>query len=214
MHQGEQPIAILRLEGRFVGIEERPLGRWRRRSDRGGSQQDGRDIRKRPSCAHQKCPASQDRFPIQHIPHLQAREAASSRRRAGLLPRPTGLARKPRPRGHSEGEISAMQCVYRFGEGRAEGRAEMRDLLGGKGANLAEMCNLGLPVPPGFTITTEVCDYFYKNGRKYPPDLIAAVDAALAEMARLTGRKFGDNARPLLVSVRSGARAPMPGMMD
>src|SRR5436853_26700 len=107
-----------------------------------------------------------------------------------------------------------MQWVYRFGEGRAEGRADMRDLLGGKGANLAEMCNLGLPVPPGFTITTEVCDYFYKNGRKYPPDLAAAVDAALAEMGQLTGHKFGDNNRPLLVSVRSGARASMPGMMD
>src|SRR3954463_1383629 len=107
-----------------------------------------------------------------------------------------------------------MQWVYRFGEGRAEGRADMRDLLGGKGANLAEMCNLGLPVPPGFTITTEVCDYFYKNGRKYPAELTAAVDAGLAEMGRQTGRKFGDSARPLLVSVRSGARASMPGMMD
>jgi pyruvate,orthophosphate dikinase len=107
-----------------------------------------------------------------------------------------------------------MQWVYRFGEGRAEGRADMRDLLGGKGANLAEMCNLGLPVPPGFTITTEVCDYFYKNGRKYPSDLAAAVDDALAEMGRTTGRKFGDDKHPLLVSVRSGARASMPGMMD
>jgi pyruvate,orthophosphate dikinase len=107
-----------------------------------------------------------------------------------------------------------MQWVYRFGEGRAEGRAEMRDLLGGKGANLAEMCSLGLPVPPGFTITTEVCDYFYKNGRKYPADLTAQVEGALVEMGRLTGRKFGDNQRPLLVSVRSGARASMPGMMD
>ncbi len=107
-----------------------------------------------------------------------------------------------------------MQWVYRFSEGRAEGRADMRDLLGGKGANLAEMCNLGLPVPPGFTITTEVCDYFYKNGRKYPPELVTAVDAALDEMGKLTGRKFGDDQRPLLVSVRSGARASMPGMMD
>src|SRR5436190_17742398 len=106
------------------------------------------------------------------------------------------------------------KCVYSFGEGRAEGRADMRDLLGGKGANLAEMCNLGLPVPPGFTITTEVCDYFYKNGQKYPAELTSAVDAALGEMGRLTGRKFGDDARPLLVSVRSGARASMPGMMD
>src|SRR5215210_6711984 len=107
-----------------------------------------------------------------------------------------------------------MQWVYRFGEGRAEGRADMRELLGGKGANLAEMCNLGLPVPPGFTITTEVCATFYKNERKFPPDLAGQVDAGLAEMGKLTGRKFGDDSRPLLVSVRSGARASMPGMMD
>ena len=107
-----------------------------------------------------------------------------------------------------------MQWVYRFGEGRAEGRADMRELLGGKGANLAEMCNLGLPVPPGFTITTEVCDAFYKNGRQFPADLAGQVDAALAEMGRLTGRTFADDQRPLLVSVRSGARASMPGMMD
>jgi pyruvate,orthophosphate dikinase len=104
--------------------------------------------------------------------------------------------------------------VYGFGDGKAEGRAEMRDLLGGKGANLAEMSNLGLPVPPGFTITTEVCTYFYDHERSYPPELAAEVDKALAEVGRLTGRSFGDAKRPLLVSVRSGARASMPGMMD
>jgi pyruvate,orthophosphate dikinase len=104
--------------------------------------------------------------------------------------------------------------VYGFGDGGAEGRAEMRNLLGGKGANLAEMCNLGLPVPPGFTITTEVCDYFYKNDRKYPNDLERQVDDALVAMAKATGREFGDASQPLLVSVRSGARASMPGMMD
>ncbi|MBS7702342.1 pyruvate, phosphate dikinase [Chelatococcus asaccharovorans] len=104
--------------------------------------------------------------------------------------------------------------VYTFGDGRAEGEAGMKNLLGGKGANLAEMSNLGLPVPPGFTITTEVCTYFYENGQSYPPDLAAAVDAALAHVGGLTAKTFGDEANPLLVSVRSGARASMPGMMD
>ena len=104
--------------------------------------------------------------------------------------------------------------VYAFGDGRAEGRAGMRNLLGGKGANLAEMSNLGLPVPPGFTITTEVCTHYYANGKSYPATLSGEVDAALAEVSRMTGRAFGDDRNPLLVSVRSGARASMPGMMD
>ncbi|ACL57800.1 pyruvate, phosphate dikinase [Methylobacterium nodulans] len=104
--------------------------------------------------------------------------------------------------------------VYTFGDGKAEGQSSMRNLLGGKGANLAEMSNLGLPVPPGFTITTEVCTYFYDHGRQYPPDLKDQVDAALDAVGRLTGRRFGDSETPLLVSVRSGARASMPGMMD
>jgi len=104
--------------------------------------------------------------------------------------------------------------VYSFGGGNAEGKSGMRDLLGGKGANLAEMANLGLPVPPGFTITTEVCTFFYDGGQTYPPDLAPAVDAALAQVGVLTSRVFGDEQNPLLVSVRSGARASMPGMMD
>ncbi len=104
--------------------------------------------------------------------------------------------------------------VYSFGEGKAEGRAEMKNLLGGKGANLAEMSNLGLPVPPGFTITTEVCTYFYANGRQYPPELAASVADALAAVETIVGATFGDAENPLLVSVRSGARASMPGMMD
>ena len=106
------------------------------------------------------------------------------------------------------------QWVYRFGDGGAGGDASMKNLLGGKGANLAEMSNLGLPVPPGFTISTEVCTYFYDHGQNYPADLTAAVDAALAHVGTLTGKKFGDSQEPLLVSVRSGARASMPGMMD
>src|SRR5882757_8964556 len=104
--------------------------------------------------------------------------------------------------------------VYGFGDGRAEGEQGMRNLLGGKGANLAEMSNIGLPVPPGFTITTEVCTYYYAEGRKYPPELAGQVEAALAAVGRITGKTFGDPANPLLVSVRSGARASMPGMMD
>ncbi len=104
--------------------------------------------------------------------------------------------------------------VYTFGDGKAEGASEMRNLLGGKGANLAEMSNLGLPVPPGFTITTEVCTWFYANGRRYPAELAGQVDAALEYIGKLAGHTFGDAANPLLVSVRSGARASMPGMMD
>jgi len=104
--------------------------------------------------------------------------------------------------------------VYSFSAERAEGRGEMKNLLGGKGANLHEMASLRLPVPPGFTITTEVCSFFYANGKTYPPDLGPQVDAAVTEVGRLTGRAFGDAANPLLVSVRSGARASMPGMMD
>src|SRR3954465_1122422 len=101
-----------------------------------------------------------------------------------------------------------------FGDGAAEGKADMKNLLGGKGANLAEMANLGLPVPPGFTISTEVCTYFYANTKTYPKELETQVKDALDHVARITGKKFGDPKNPLLVSVRSGARASMPGMMD
>jgi len=104
--------------------------------------------------------------------------------------------------------------VYRFGDGAAEGRADMKNLLGGKGAGLAEMSNLGLPVPPGFTITTEVCTYFYAQGKSYPAELRDQVADGLAALERSLGARFGDANNPLLVSVRSGARVSMPGMMD
>ena len=104
--------------------------------------------------------------------------------------------------------------VYRFGDGAAEGRADMKNLLGGKGAGLAEMSNLGLPVPPGFTITTEVCTYFYAHEKSYPTDLRDKVADGLAALERSLGARFGDANNPLLVSVRSGARVSMPGMMD
>ncbi|HEV2965998.1 MAG TPA: pyruvate, phosphate dikinase, partial [Chthoniobacterales bacterium] len=104
--------------------------------------------------------------------------------------------------------------VYYFGDGQADGTGKMKPLLGGKGANLAEMTRIGLPVPPGFTITTEVCSYFYAHNRSYPPQLKAEVEAALAKVEKSVGKKLGDKDQPLLVSVRSGARDSMPGMMD
>ncbi len=104
--------------------------------------------------------------------------------------------------------------VYSFGNGEAEGAADMRNLLGGKGANLAEMSSLGLPVPPGFTITTDVCTWYYEHGKTYPDELKSQVAEALEKVGAATGRSFGDAERPLLVSVRSGARVSMPGMMD
>ncbi|GMT47748.1 MAG: pyruvate, phosphate dikinase [bacterium] len=108
----------------------------------------------------------------------------------------------------------AKKYVYFFGNGKADGRSDMKNLLGGKGANLAEMTNLGIPVPPGFTITTEVCTLYYKNNRKYPRELKKQIDEALARVEKIMGRKFGNPNNPLLVSVRSGARTSMPGMME
>ncbi|MEA2980222.1 MAG: pyruvate, orthophosphate dikinase, partial [Alphaproteobacteria bacterium] len=136
-------------------------------------------------------------------PKSKARKSAKTR--AKPAGRAAASAGKSGPKG---------QWVYTFGGGKAQGRSGMKDLLGGKGANLAEMANLGLPVPPGFTITTAVCTHYYANDKKYPKDLERQVDAGLAHVARITGRRFGDRANPLLVSVRSGARASMPGMMD
>src|SRR5438067_9508827 len=104
--------------------------------------------------------------------------------------------------------------VYFFGSGKAEGRADMKNLLGGKGANLAEMTNIGLPVPAGFTLTTEVCTYYYAHEHAYPPELKAQVDEAMRKTEQVMGAKFGDPKNPLLVSCRSGARVSMPGMMD
>jgi len=110
--------------------------------------------------------------------------------------------------------MSNKQWIYGFGAGESAGDASMKTLLGGKGANLAEMSKLGLPVPPGFTVTTEVCTHYYDNGRTYPADLDAQFNAALAALEKKAGKTFGDPGNPLLVSVRSGARASMPGMMD
>src|SRR4249920_3754674 len=120
------------------------------------------------------------------------------------------LQRKPK----AAAGLTKGKWVYGFGDGRAEGKASMRNLLGGKGAGLAEMANLGLPVPPGFTITTDVCTYYYGHERQYPKDLSAQVEKALVLVGRIAGKTFGDKSNPLLVSVRSGGRASMPGMMD
>ncbi|MEM9233956.1 MAG: pyruvate, phosphate dikinase, partial [Pseudomonadota bacterium] len=106
------------------------------------------------------------------------------------------------------------QYIYNFGDGSADGRTDMKNLLGGKGANLAEMASLGLPVPPGFTITTEVCTAFYKNNQQHPDGLADQVKTAIERIETVVDKKFGDTSNPLLVSVRSGARASMPGMMD
>ena len=136
-----------------------------------------------------------------------------------------GSERRPEPEqapagknGTAKEEKAAVRpgqrWVYRFGAGTADGSAAMRDLLGGKGANLAEMSNLGLPVPPGFTISTEMCAAYNENGKQFPDGLKAEVDDALAAIAQAVGATFGDPDNPLLVSVRSGSRASMPGMMD
>lgn len=110
--------------------------------------------------------------------------------------------------------MAERKYVYFFGGGKADGRTDMKELLGGKGANLAEMTNIGLPVPAGFTLTTEVCTYFYDNNRTYPPELKAEVEIALRKTEEVMGAKLGDPKNPLLVSCRSGARDSMPGMMD
>src|SRR6266540_2106967 len=142
---------------------------------------------------------------------------STSRRRLNRKSARPASGRKPAARGRAIAPKAASgesKWVSSFGNGKAEGRADMRNLLGGKGAGLAEMANLGLPVPPGFTITTAVCSHYYENGKTYPKDLEKQVAAALAEVGRITSRMFGDSDNPLLVSVRSGARASMPGMMD
>ena len=147
---------------------------------------------------------------------------STSRRIKSISKRPAGKAapRKPAapakapPKKPSAKAPAKSKWVFGFGNGKAEGRADMRNLLGGKGAGLAEMANLGLPVPAGFTITTAVCTHYYENGNAYPKNLQEQVRAALAQVGRITGKTFGDGDNPLLVSVRSGARASMPGMMD
>ncbi|HEX3502633.1 MAG TPA: pyruvate, phosphate dikinase [Xanthobacteraceae bacterium] len=156
------------------------------------------------------------RKPVKNAPAASARKAAKPVARSAAksaAKSTTKFAAKPAAKAAASSPRKG-KWVYAFGGGKAEGRAAMRNLLGGKGAGLAEMAHLGLPVPPGFTITTDVCTYFYDHGKTYPKDLKAQVEASLAAVGRITGKKFGDAKNPLLVSVRSGARASMPGMMD
>src|SRR5438477_2995659 len=136
---------------------------------------------------------------------------AAGRKRIRRMPKRLRLRARRRARGR---KMKTLRYVYYFGNGHADGTGTMKPLLGGKGANLHEMTRIGLPVPPGFTLTTEVCSYFYDHNRAYPPQLEAQVGAAMTKVEKSTGKKFGDQERPLLVSVRSGARDSMPGMMD
>src|SRR5438477_1706136 len=145
------------------------------------------------------------------VRRVAKRKQRSTRRRSPRRP----TARQASKRGSGLGVSKKTPgYVYYFGDGRADGAGNMKPLLGGKGANLAEMTRIGLPVPPGLTITTEVCTYFYEHRRTYPPQLEAQVTAALTEVEKSVDKKLGDKERPLLVSVRSGARDSMPGMMD
>jgi len=141
-----------------------------------------------------------------------AKKRKSTSRRSTRLHKVTARQASTRPR--TPKKSTKPKYVYYFGDGHADGSGKMKPLLGGKGANLAEMTRIGLPVPPGFTLTTEVCSYFYAHNRSYPPQLKAEVEAALAKVEKSVGKKLGDKDRPLLVSVRSGARDSMPGMMD
>jgi pyruvate,orthophosphate dikinase len=133
----------------------------------------------------------------------------SARRREGIASAPIFSFSNEEPE-----ESSVKKYVYFFGAGKAEGDGEMKDLLGGKGAGLAEMTRIGLPVPAGFTITTETCDYYLKHARKYPPELRKQVEANLKRLEKATGKRLGDPKDPLLVSVRSGSARSMPGMME
>jgi pyruvate, orthophosphate dikinase len=143
-----------------------------------------------------------------------APSARKALKKAAAKPVAKVAAKKAAVRKPAVEAVKSGKWVYTFGDGKAEGKAGLRDLLGGKGANLAEMANLGLPVPPGFTIPTSVCTYFYAHDKSYPAALKAQVEKALDHVGKLTGKAFGDSKNPLLVSVRSGGRASMPGMMD
>ena len=159
-----------------------------------------------------KVPASK-KTAVKSKPSAQARKAPPAAARSAAKKAAARPAKKPAAKA-AAAPIKAGKWVYTFGDGKAEGKAGLKDLLGGKGANLAEMANLGLPVPPGFTIPTSVCTYFYAHDKTYPKELKAQVEKALDHVGKLTGKAFGDARNPLLVSVRSGARASMPGMMD
>jgi len=159
-------------------------------------------------------PAAAARKALKKGPAKAVAKSAAKPAKPVAKPAANKPAAKQAPKAPVAEAVKAGKWVYTFGDGKAEGKAGLRDLLGGKGANLAEMANLGLPVPPGFTIPTSVCTYFYAHDKTYPKELKAQVEKALDHVGKLTGKVFGDTKNPLLVSVRSGARASMPGMMD
>ena len=164
----------------------------------------------KPSARGNAVPAASARKALAKVPTSPVGKASSKpANKPANKPAKKTVASKPAVETAKSGK-----WVYTFGDGKAEGKAGLRDLLGGKGANLAEMANLGLPVPPGFTIPTSVCTYFYAHDKSYPPALKAQVEKALEHVGKLAGKSFGDSKNPLLVSVRSGGRASMPGMMD
>ncbi len=139
---------------------------------------------------------------------------AAAAGRAAAKKSPATVSAKVKAAAPSSVKAKSGKYVYYFGDGGADGNGSMKPLLGGKGANLAEMTRIGLPVPPGFTITTEVCTYFYDNKKTYPPELDSQIEKALAKIEKSVGKKLGGSENPLLLSVRSGARDSMPGMMD
>ncbi|MGX4773370.1 pyruvate, phosphate dikinase [Bradyrhizobium guangdongense] len=178
----------------------------------------------KPSAKAKAAPAARKALPksaVKSVPKPVAKTAVKTAvktaAKAAAKPAARAVAKPTAPKVAAKSvaaKVPAGKWVFTFGDGKAEGRSQMRDLLGGKGANLAEMANLGLPVPPGFTIPTSVCTYFYEHGKTYPKELKPQVEKALEYVGKLTGKVFGDTKNPLLVSVRSGARASMPGMMD
>ncbi|WP_187434708.1 pyruvate, phosphate dikinase [Bradyrhizobium cytisi] len=170
----------------------------------------------KPSTKVKTVPAARKALP-KTAPKPVAKAQAKAAAKPAAKPAAKAVTKPAAPKAAAKAAPAAAKAgkwVYTFGDGKAEGRSEMRDLLGGKGANLAEMANLGLPVPPGFTIPASVCTYFYAHGKSYPKELQSQVEKALDYVGKLTGKVFGDTKNPLLVSVRSGARASMPGMMD
>jgi len=145
----------------------------------------------------------------------KAKSAVSAKNKSTKAPAKAAASTKKAAAPKAAGKSAASaRRIYFFGGGKAEGNKDMKNTLGGKGANLAEMINIGIPVPPGFTVITDVCVEYYKNGRKMPAGLDAEVKKSIERMEKLTGKGFGSKTNPLLVSVRSGARASMPGMMD
>jgi pyruvate, orthophosphate dikinase len=152
-------------------------------------------------------------FPASYPVHMASTTSQTSRKKVSNR-KPTVRAGLTVRASKSPAKSAKIRYVYYFGDGKADGHGKMKPLLGGKGANLAEMTRIGLPVPPGFTITTEVCSYYYDHKRQYPVELASQVETALAKIEKSAGKKLGDPSDPLLLSVRSGARDSMPGMMD